>query len=214
MFNIILTGIIIGILVSAPTGPLGVLCIQRTLHKGRLNGIITGLGATTSDLVYAVLVGFSMNFIINFVNEYKFIIQIVGSVILFIFGYYIFKKKPKTAPSNDEERGKTNRNLFSTYTSAFGLCFSNPIIIFFFIALFARFNFFSPEYSIFQVIISLASILAGAFLWWVFLTLIVGIFRGKFKEKGLKILNFITGGILMVIAVAGVILGLLENFKN
>ena len=58
MINTFITGMIIGVLVSAPTGPLGILCIQRTLHKGRLNGIVTGLGATTSDLVYAVLVGF------------------------------------------------------------------------------------------------------------------------------------------------------------
>ncbi|MDR1543867.1 MAG: LysE family translocator [Prevotellaceae bacterium] len=212
LIDIIITGIIIGILVSAPTGPLGILCIQRTLHKGRLNGIITGLGATTSDLIYAVLVGFSMNFIIKFVEDYHAIIQIAGSVVLFIFGYYIFKKKLKPVSEN-EERGKTNRNLFSTYTSAFGLCFSNPIIIFLFIALFAKFNFFSPAYTIYEVIIGLASILAGAFMWWVFLTLIVGIFREKLKERGLRILNLITGGVLMVLSVISIITGFIELLK-
>ena len=208
MINTFITGMIIGVLVSAPTGPLGILCIQRTLHKGRLNGIVTGLGATTSDLVYAVLVGFSMNFVIDFVEQYRFVIQIVGSIILFFFGYKIFTKE--TEKSIDYEKiGTTNRNLLSTYTSAFGLCFSNPIIIFLFIALFARFNFFSSKSNVYQVLLALSSIFVGALSWWVTLTMIVGSLRKKFKKRGLRILNFITGGVLIVLSIAGIVLGIL-----
>ncbi len=207
MINIIVTGIIIGILVSAPTGPLGVLCIQRTLNKGRINGIVTGLGATTSDLIYALLVGFSMNFIIEFVEQYRFVIQIVGSMVLLVFGYHIFNKNPEKELS-DRSIGTSNRNLISTYTSAFGLCFSNPVIIFLFIALFARFNFFSPEYNIYQVLLGLASIAVGALVWWVLLAFVVGFFRNKFKARGLKILNRTTGGVLMLLSLAGILLGI------
>lgn len=208
MINTFITGIIIGVLVSAPTGPLGILCIQRTLHKGRLNGIVTGLGATTSDLVYAVLVGFSMNFVIDFVEQYRFVIQIVGSIILFFFGYKIFTKETEKS-IDDEKIGTTNRNLLSTYTSAFGLCFSNPIIIFLFIALFARFNFFSSKSDVYQVLLALSSIFVGALSWWVTLTMIVGSLRKKFKKRGLRILNFITGGVLIVLSIAGIVLGIL-----
>ena len=208
MINTFITGMIIGVLVSAPTGPLGILCIQRTLHKGRLNGIVTGLGATTSDLVYAVLVGFSMNFIIDFVEQYRFVIQIVGSIILFFFGYKIFTKETEKS-IDDEKIGTTNRNLLSTYTSAFGLCFSNPIIIFLFIALFARFNFFSSKSDVYQVLLALSSIFVGALSWWVTLTMIVGSLRKKFKKRGLRILNFITGGVLIVLSIAGIVLGIL-----
>ena len=207
MIDIILTGIFIGILVSAPTGPLGVLCIQRTIHRGRLSGIITGLGATTSDLVYACLVGFSMNFVIEFVEQYKFVIQIIGSIVLFIFGYLIFNKKIEEGYS-DQKIGTSNRNYITTFTSAFGLCFSNPIIIFLFIALFARFKFFSPTYNIVEVLIGLVSILMGALAWWVFLTFIVGFFRRSFKQRGLMLLNKTTGAILIVLAIAGVIIGI------
>lgn len=208
MINTFITGMIIGVLVSAPTGPLGILCIQRTLHKGRLNGIVTGLGATTSDLVYAVLVGFSMNFVIDFVEQYRFAIQIVGSIILFFFGYKIFTKETEKS-IDDEKIGTTNRNLLSTYTSAFGLCFSNPIIIFLFIALFARFNFFSSKSNVYQVLLALSSIFVGALSWWVTLTMIVGSLRKKFKKRGLRILNFITGGVLIVLSIAGIVLGIL-----
>ena len=208
MINTFITGMIIGVLVSAPTGPLGILCIQRTLHKGRLNGIVTGLGATTSDLVYAVLVGFSMNFVIDFVEQYRFVIQIVGSIILFFFGYKIFTKETEKS-IDDEKIGTTNRNLLSTYTSAFGLCFSNPIIIFLFIALFARFNFFSSKSDVYQVLLALSSIFVGALSWWVTLTMIVGSLRKKFKKRGLRILNFITGGVLIILSIAGIVLGIL-----
>jgi len=208
MFEIITTGILIGILVSAPMGPLGILTIQRTLNKGRLNGVVTGLGATTSDLIYAILVGFSMSYIIEFVDKYRSILQIIGSLVLLVFGYITFTKKPKSDLA-DSTIGTSNRNLLSTYTSAFGLCFSNPIVIFLFMAYFTSFNFFSPEYTIVEVLIGLASILAGAFAWWVFLTFIVGIFRAKFKTRGLRLLNLIAGGGLMILAIVGIVMGFL-----
>ena len=207
MLHIIITGIIIGILVSAPMGPLGILTIQRTLNKGRLNGVVTGLGATTSDLIYALLVGFSMSFINRYIEPHSSVIKIIGSLVLLFFGFMIFRKKVKEL--SDSKIGTSNRNLISTYTSAFGLCFSNPIVIFIFITLFARFDFFASD-DIFIVLISLASILAGAFLWWLFLTFIVGIFRAKFNTKGLRMLNLIAGSALMIFALAGIVQGIYE----
>ena len=94
MFHTILTGIIIGLFISVPVGPIGILCIQRTVNRGRAHGIITGLGATTSDLIYAVLVGFSMSFVINFIETHQMTIQIVGSLIIFGFGLHIFRTNP------------------------------------------------------------------------------------------------------------------------
>ena len=205
-YSIVTTGIIIGILISAPMGPLGILTIQRTLNKGRLNGVVTGLGAPTSDLIYAILVGFSMSFINKYIAPYGSEIKIIGSIVLFIFGYIIFRKKPQIA-LDETTIGTSNRNLLSTYTSAFGLCFSNPIIIFILMTLFARFDYFATD-NIFIVFISLVSILAGAFLWWCFLTFTVGIFRSKFKTRGLRMLNLVAGSVLMVLAVAGVVTGI------
>ncbi|MDR3327728.1 MAG: LysE family translocator [Prevotellaceae bacterium] len=217
MINIVINGIIIGILVSAPVGPLGILCIQRTLHKGRIYGIITGLGATTSDLIYAVLVGLGMNFIIDFVDQYRLLIQIFGCIILFFFGFMIYRTDPAKELEN-QNIGIKNRSVVSTYISAFWLCFSNPLIIFLFIGLFARFSFFASDAmyingiyinSMYLNITGVISLLLGAFAWWVILTTIVGTLRNKFNVKGLRILNIITGSILMIISVAGVVLGLL-----
>ena len=89
-----LKGILIGVLVSAPMGPIGVLCIQRTLNKGRSSGLFTGVGASLSDLIYAVLTGFGLSMIIDFIENYELLIQIFGSVVLAGFGAYIYRQNP------------------------------------------------------------------------------------------------------------------------
>lgn len=204
MLYIFLTGIIIGLFTSVPVGPLGILCIQRTLNRGRMHGIITGLGATTSDLVYAILVGFGMSFIINFIEAYQTLIQIVGSIIICGFGVHVFRSNPSKQLAFSTKK-KSKGNYFSDYISAFLLCFSNPLIIFLFIGLFAQFQFFSPEQKFYEDIIGLSSILLGAFMWWLLITLVVSKLRTQFNMRGLWILNKITGSLLIILGVGGVI---------
>lgn len=204
MLTTILTGILIGLCVSVPVGPLGVLCIQRTVTRGRGHGIVTGLGATTSDLAYALLVGFSMGFIIEFIEAHQLVIQVIGSIIIGGFGLHIYTKDPLKQLEH-KKRPHSKGDLFSDYITAFGLCFSNPMIIFLFIGLFARFNIVNPDAPI-QTIVGMASILVGATLWWLTLTMLVNLISTKlFKEKGLSILNKITGAVLIVLALVGVV---------
>lgn len=207
MFQTILTGLIIGLFISVPVGPIGILCIQRTVNRGRAHGIITGLGATTSDLIYAVLVGFSMSFVINFIEAHQVMIQIVGSLIIFGFGLHIFRTNPVKQLSSAKKPSKGS--YANDFFSAFGLCFSNPLIIFLFIGLFARFHFFTPTQTLFEHIVGLVAILIGAFLWWLLLTLLVGKLRNHFNVRGLWILNKITGAILMLLSVGGIVMALL-----
>lgn len=209
MIHTILIGIVIGICVSAPVGPIGILCIQRTITRGPLHGIATGLGATTSDLLYAVLVGFSMSFIINFIESHQFLIQIFGSIIIFIFGLHLFRNKPTSQP-NYTTKNFNKGDLFSDYISSFALCFSNPLIIFLFIGLFARFHVFDQNNPISQNAIGLISILIGATAWWGILTMLVSKLRNKFNIKGLIYLNKITGMILMTLSVIGIIIAIIN----
>lgn len=215
-----LKAIIVGVCVSAPVGPLGVLCIQRTINKGKWHGVVTGLGATTSDIIYAFLVGFSMNIIVDFISAHQQVIQLVGAIVIGIFGIHIFRTKPKQMEMirkrkrEGELRVEDNiaknptlkeailkNDYFHDYLSAFGLCFSNPLIIFLFIGLFAQFHMFGTE-SVALNMSCLFFLIVGAFLWWMTLTYIVCKFRKNFKERGMLILNHITGGILILAAVA------------
>lgn len=207
----ILKGLFVGVCVSAPVGPLGVLTIQRTISKGKWHGVVTGLGATTSDIIYAILVGLGMNFIINFIDAHQYIIQIIGSIVIAIFGIIIFrsKSKPKAEESfnrrrADIEQSPALKNVKKDsyrrdYLTAFGLCFSNPLIIFLFIGLFAQFHLFAID-NVIVDIATVISIIIGAFLWWMTLTWIVGTFAKSFNEKGLKKVNHITGAILVIAA--------------
>lgn len=204
MIEIILTGILIGICVSAPVGPLGVLCIQRTLSRGKLHGFMTGLGATTSDIIYALLVSLGMSFILDFINTHQFLIQLIGSIIILLFGLHLFLKKPKNQLP-DIKTPRSKGDLISDYLSAFALCFSNPLIMFLFIGLFARFQIIESG-NITNNIVAFISILIGATIWWILLTLIVGYFKSKFKLRELWIINKITGSIIILLSIIGIIL--------
>ncbi len=207
MPEFILKGIIIGLSISVPLGPIGMLTIQRTLHKGRKFGFFTGLGATTSDLVYIVLTLFFLNFIEQFIEDQKFIIQIGGSIIIALFGLYIFKSNPAVHP---KFKDPANENLFKDYITSFLLTFSNPLIIFVMIALFARFGFGATEVKWYELLTGIASILTGAVLWWSILTFFASKFRKYLNMRGLKLINVVTGSIIMLIGCAGLILSLIQ----
>lgn len=90
IFDILVKGFIIGVVVSAPLGPVGVLCIQRTLNKGRWYGFVTGLGASLSDIAYALLTGYGMSFVFDYINKNIFYLQLLGSIMLLLLVYIPF----------------------------------------------------------------------------------------------------------------------------
>ena len=108
ILDCIFKGIAIGILASAPMGPVGILCIQRTLNKGRWYGFVTGVGAAASDIIYALITGLGMSFVMDFIgNEHnKYLLQISGSIMLLVFGIYCFKSNPmKNAHRSSNKKG-------------------------------------------------------------------------------------------------------------
>lgn len=145
ILELIIKGIIIGIAASAPMGPVGILCVQRTQKKGRWYGFATGVGASISDLIYALISGFGMSFVVNFINNpvYKFYLQLAGGVMLLVFGLISFFSNPL---KNAHEGGQKEKGtLIHNGVTAFLITFSNPLIILLFIALFAQFNFIIPK---------------------------------------------------------------------
>ncbi|MEA4981266.1 MAG: LysE family transporter [Paludibacter sp.] len=202
MIEIIIKGIIIGLFVSVPLGPIGMLCVQRTLNRGRRYGIATGLGATTSDLIYTIVALFFIGFVVDFLEDKKLIIQITGSIIVIIFGVFINRSNPSRQPMPDQRKHET---LMNDFFSSFILTLSNPLILFVLIALFARFEFLDNNTTFFLNVIGLLSILGGAFLWWSVLTFLVSKFRNKLSYRGLKMMNRIIGIIIIVIGSFGIL---------
>ena len=198
LFGMLFRGLIVGLVASAPMGPVGVLCIQRTLNKGRWYGFVTGAGAALSDLVYALLTGFCMSFVVDFFEHQMFILQLVGSALLFGFGLYTYNSKPPQMHQPSLRKGTLTHNALTGLL----VTLSNPLIIFLFVALFARFTFVIPGHPVEQGVGYLA-LLVGALLWWFGITYIVNNVRSRFNENGLKVLNRIIGIIVMVVALCG-----------
>lgn len=196
IIDLILKGILIGIIASAPMGPVGVLCVQRTLNKGRWYGFITGVGAVFSDFIYALLTGLGMSFMLDFISNpsYKFLIQLSSSVILLLFGLYCFKSNPT---KNMHQSGNSKGTLLHNGITAFLVTFSNPMIMFLFIFLYGLFAFSIPSHP-FEMSISFLSIVLGALLWWFGLTWLVDKIRGKFDNTGILIINKVIGSVVII----------------
>ena len=180
MLYTIIKGFAIGILVSAPMGPIGVLCIQRTLNRGRWSGFVTGVGASLSDLVYAVLTGLGMSIVVDFVASNQSLLQIIGSFVLVGFGVYLYKQNPMR---NIRKQHLGKKNYTQDFLTSFFLTFSNPLILFLFIGLFARLNFFVAESKLIHVIVGYTSIVMGAVCWWFTITYFINKVRKKFNVR-------------------------------
>lgn len=207
----ILKGLIIGMVASAPMGPVGILCIQRTMNKGRWYGFVTGIGAAISDLIYAIITGVGMSFVVEFINDptIKFWFQIIGSVVLLAFGVYCWRSDPRR---NMREGGRQKGTLLHNGITAFLVTFSNPLIIFLFMATFAQFAFVIPDHPL-EMTLGFISIIGGALLWWYGLTWLVDKVRGKFDASGIIIINKIIGSLVIFVSVA-VLIGTVFNLYS
>lgn len=192
-------------------GPIGMLIIQRTLSKGRWPAFFTGIGAALSDLLYCLLAGFGLSFITDIIERHQFALQIFGSVVLAAFGLYLFRKNPTRSLKAAQV---DSRSYWSDFISGFFLTVSNPLILFFIIGLFARFNFILPEFEIFHYIWAYLTIFGGALVWWYFVTFLVSKLRSRFNVRSLWLVNRIVGSILIAMAVIGVLLAINEHALN
>jgi len=206
MIEILYKGIIIGILVSAPMGPVGLLCIQRTLNKGPWHGFFSGVGAAFSDVFYAGITCIGLGIVIDFIVKNQDILQIIGGILLLIYGIYTFQSNPSRNLQRPKEFSITSYSQDTV--SAFFLTLSNPFIIFLYIALFARFNFFSTDEKLFSILSGLLSILLGALGWWAIITFLAGKLRKRINVRGLWILNKIVGSVIILLSIAGIIYSL------
>ena len=199
ILNFIFKGMLIGLIASAPMGPVGVLCVQRTLNKGRWYGFMTGIGAARSDMIYAAITGYGMSYVMDVLSnqQTRMYLQIVGSIMLLTFGVYTYKSDPT---KKIHRSGNGKGTLFHNGMTAFLVTFSNPLIIFLFVACFAQFAFVMPDHP-FEMLVGFASIVFGALLWWFGLTWLIDKIRGKFDDNGIKLINQVIGSIVVLCSI-------------
>ena len=189
-------------------GPVGVLCVQRTLNKGRWYGFITGIGAAVSDMIYAAITGYGMSYVMDVLSnqQTKMYLQIVGSIMLLLFGLYTYRSDPTKKIHNS---GNGKGTLWHNGVTAFLVTFSNPLIIFLFLACYAQFAFVMPNHP-FEMFVGFLSIVFGALLWWYGLTWLIDKIRGKFDANGIKIINQFIGAVVVLCSII-MFLGTMTN---
>lgn len=201
----IFRGMLIGLMVSVPLGPMGVLIIQKTLHRGALSGFVAGMGAACADLFYATVAAFGLGFVLNTIQTHELLLQIIGGIFLIIVGLKIYFDNPLKQIRARKRVTKTG--LLGDFLSLFFLTVSNPVAIVVFMAVFAGTSVLGDSPSFVTEIFVLIGVLLGGGIWWYTLSTLVNIFRKKFRLRVLVTINKVAGviisflGILAVIAV-------------
>jgi len=186
-------GLVVGLLISTPVGPIGVLCIQRTLNKGKLHGIVSGLGAATADAIYSFTAAFGLTFISNFLVKEQMWLRLVGGIFLCYMGARVFLSKSEQRPALAD-----STSYVRDYVSTFFLTLANPITFFAFAATFAGLGLVSLIGHNIAALLLVAGVFVGAGLWWLILSSITATFLGKLLYTKPAWLNKTSGIVIIV----------------
>jgi len=188
-----LRGLIIGFSIAAPVGPIGLLCISRTLTHGRISGLISGLGAATADALYGSVAAFGLTFISNMLINQQGWIRLIGGVFLSFLGVKIFLRPPAK-----QAAGVKGHGLVSTYASTFFLTLTNPLTILSFAAIFAGLGVGTQTANYLFAGILVLGVFTGSALWWLILSSAVSLIGQKIQSRRLRWVNRISGIIITI----------------
>ena len=187
-------GFVLGFSIAAPVGPIGLLCIQRTLEKGFRSGVATGLGAATADAAYGALAAFGFSALTGILVASSGAVGLAGGFFLCWLGIRIFLAKPASRAAGAPENG---RGLLADFASTFILTLSNPMTILFFAAVITGFSGETSAGGTLQGLLLVTGVFLGSVAWWLFLSLLVGGFGKRFDDRARLLVNHISGAVVL-----------------
>lgn len=193
-----LKGLILGFSIAVPVGPIGVLCIRRTLQFGRFSGLFSGLGAAAADAVYACIAALGLTWVSTFLLEGQFWFRLIGGIFLLYLAW-----KTCFAKFCHSERKVGHINLLSDFISTFGLTLTNPLTILSFLAIFAGIGLTETKNSLPTAISLVLGVFLGSSIWWLLLSEGVTLFRKKLSDKIMLWVNRLAG---LVLALFGLVI--------
>lgn len=198
-----LKGIVLGFSIAAPVGPMGLLCIRRTLAQGLISGLVSGLGTATADALYGCIAAFSLTAIATVLLEQQFYLRLFGGLFLLYLGYTTFTALPAAATANCGDK-----KHLTTYISAFGLTLANPLTIMAFAAVFAALGIGEAAGSYQAAGALVLGLFIGSMLWWLTLSSLVVLLRSRFDPKRLAWINRLSGVIIAGFGIVSLIASL------
>jgi len=185
--ELLMRGVMAGLFIAAPVGPVNVLCISRTIRKGWGAGVLSGLGAATADSLYGCIAGFSITFVIQFLIREEFWIRLIGGIFLLMIGVSYYFKQPQSL--SKQKQGTPGR---SDYASTFLLTLTNPTTVLSFLAVLAALGMRQQQASWLTMLLVLG-IFCGSMLWWILLVSIVNRVRDRIDDHAMLWMNRIAG---------------------
>jgi len=193
-------GIVIGFSIAAPVGPIGVLCIRRTLADGRTAGLVTGLGAATADTIYGFMAAFGLTALTDFLVGGQGWIRLLGGAFLLYLGI----RTVRTPPAERAARLRGS-GLFGAYATTFMLTLTNPMTILSFVAIFATIGVGTSRADPLAAAFLVLGVFLGSALWWLTLSGVVGALRSRFDLGQVTWVNRISGGIITAFGIAAIV---------
>jgi len=187
-FILFLKGVIVGLSMAVPVGPIGILCIRRTLLEGRLFGFVSALGLATADVVFGCIAGFGLTFISDFLISQQFWFRLIGGLFLCVIGFRVLLTK-----FVEREAPPTGKGYLGAYTSMFFLTLTYPMTVLIFLGIFAGLGIGSTKGNYVSIASLVLGVFVGSILWWAILSTFVGSLRDKFKTQNWQWVNKVSG---------------------
>jgi threonine/homoserine/homoserine lactone efflux protein len=203
--NLFFKGLILGFSIAAPVGPIGILCIRRTLQFGRFSGFFSGLGAATADVIYALIAAFGLTFISDILIAGQFWLRLIGGAFLLYLGGRVFFTIPSARTEQTRQTRQISHTTFlSDFTSTFLLTAANPMTILSFLAIFAGLGVSNAQGDYVQTSLLVLGVFLGSAAWWILLSEGVTLFRKRVSQKMMLWINRIAG--LLIVGFGATIL--------
>lgn len=199
-------GLLLGLMIAAPVGPIGLLCIRRTIRKGLMIGFATGLGAACADTIFGAIAALGVSVILEFIRHYNAPIRCIGGAFLLFVAWHTWHDQPKQPKQEVSVSG-----VVKAIIGGFVITMTNPVTIFAILAVVATFGNLQKNHDAVTIV---SGIFAGSTLWWLLLSGGVALVRGHFTESRVIYINRITAVALALLATAALGTGIAFFIQN
>jgi len=186
-------GIIVGIVIAVPVGPVGVLCVRRSFFEGAHFGVISGLGAALADMIFGIIAGLGLTVVRDWLLGYQEVLGAIGGIYLLFIGV-----RACLRTSEAERQPLTGEKLAAAFASTFALTVTNPITILAFAAIFAKVGFDSEGVSLIDVAVMVGGVFVGSLVWWLGLSFGIAALRRFAGMVHLTWVDRVSGAVLVL----------------
>lgn len=215
IFEILFRGVCVGVAASITVGPVAVLCIQRTLSKSRLSGLVSGLGVACADTLMAIIAYFCYSMLQSQIEQYNTLLRVAGGIFVVIVGVWVFAQNP--VPQIRRNRAGRSSS-WQDFVSIFGLTLANFIMVIpYILAFFAVFKIATVEAvdlgGVFRGVFVIAGFFCGSLAWWSLLAFVINLFRRRFRPRHMLTINHVAGVIICVLGIYTILSSFFDIFS-